>query len=169
MRSGSVSVRSLVPALLLVPAMSVIGCRDAAPPAPDLVIRDAWVRSAVPPEQMTGPVNSGAYMTIDNRGDAADRLVEVGFEGASRVELHESFVDEQGLARMRRVEAVEVPPGGEVTLAPGGLHVMLIGLNRPLTAEDSVPLLLRFEVSGERLLFAEVRSTGKPVPGRETS
>lgn len=166
MHRGAVSVRSLVPALLVGPGLAVIGCRDSVPPAPDLVIRNAWVRSAVLAEQITGPVISAAYMTIENHGEAADRLVEVAFEGSSRVELHESFVDEQGMARMRRVDSVEVPPGGEARLAPGGLHVMLIGLDRPLMAGDSASLLLHFEVSGQRPLTAEVKSMDEPVQGR---
>ena len=139
---------------LVVPAG---GCGDSAPPAPDLVVRDAWVRSAVVPEGMAVPVNSAAYLTIENRGDAADHLVEVSFEGATRAELHESFVDEQGIASMRPVDSVEVPPGGEARLEPGGFHVMLMGLESTLWVGDSIEIVLRFEVSGEKTVNAAVR------------
>ena len=141
-------------AFLLIPAA---GCGDPAPPTPDLVVTDAWVRAAVVPEESTAPVNSAAYLTIQNRGNRPDRLVGAFFEGAKRVELHESFVDEQGIASMRRVDSVELPPGGEARLAPGGLHVMLMGLDATLSVGDSVSTVLQFEVSGRVTVSAVVR------------
>lgn len=139
---------------LFVPA---VGCGDQAPPTPNLVVTDAWVRAAVVPEGMTIPVNSAAYLTIENRGDGPDRLVGASFDGAKRVELHESFVDEQGIASMRPVDSVELSPGGEAQLEPGGLHVMLMGLDAPLSVGDSVLTELRFEVSGRLPVIAVVR------------
>lgn len=133
------------------------GCGDPVPPAPDLAVRDAWLRAAVVPEGMTAPVNSAAYLTIENRGDVLDRLVGVSFDGAKRVELHESFVTEQGIASMRPVDSVEVPPGGEARLEPGGLHVMLMGLVGPLSVGDSVLTELQFEVSGRVSVIAVVK------------
>ncbi len=133
------------------------GCGEPAPPAPDLVVRDAWVRSAVVPEGLAVPVNSAAYLTIRNRGEAPDNLVEVTIEGARRVELHESFVDERGIASMRPVDSVEMLPGGEARLEPGGLHVMLMGLESTLSVGDSIEIVLRFEVSGEKSVRVVVR------------
>ncbi len=139
-------------------ATLVAACGEAPPPAPDLAVRDAWVRPAALPESAGGaPVNSAAYLVVENRGGASDRLVGVDFAGAARVELHESFVDSTGVARMRRVDAVEVPAGAEARLEPGGLHVMLMGLRGALVAGDSVDLVLRFESSGERPVRAAVR------------
>lgn len=133
-------------------------CREAPPPAPELEVRDAWVRPAMVADAADAPpVNSAAYLVIENRGGAADRLVDVRFAGAARVELHQSFVDGEGIARMRSVEAVEVPAGGEARLAPGGLHVMLMGLREGLSEGDSVDLVLRFEEAGERAVRASVR------------
>jgi copper(I)-binding protein len=137
--------------------MLAAGCGDPAPPTPDLVVTDTWVRAAVVPEETTAPVNSAAYMTIQNRGSRPDRLVGASFEGAKRVELHESFVDEQGIASMRHVDSVELPPGGEARLEPGGLHVMLMGLDAPLSVGDSVSAVLQFEVSGRLTVSAVVR------------
>jgi hypothetical protein len=150
-------IRFIPISLLVCLVISAGGCGDPAPPAPDLVVRDAWVRSAVVPEGMTVPVNSAAYLTIENRGDAADHLLEVSFEDARRVELHESFVDERGIASMRPVDSVEVPPGGEARLEPGGLHVMLMGLESSLSVGDSLEIVLRFEVSGKTNVTAVVR------------
>ena len=138
-------------------ALPANGCGDSAPPAPDLIVRDAWIRPAVVPGGMEVPVNSAAYLTIENRGTAADRLVEVIFGGANRVELHESFVDERGIASMRPVASVEVPAGGEARLEPGGLHVMLMGLTGRLSVGDSISTVLRFEIAGRRSVIAVVR------------
>jgi len=139
-------------------ATLVASCGQTTPAVPELAIRDAWVRPAGLPETPGGaPVNSAAYFVVENRGGASDRLLDVAFAGASRVELHESVVDSAGVARMRPVEALEVPAGAEARLEPGGLHVMLMGLGAPLVAGDSVDLVLRFEGSGERTVRAEVR------------
>jgi copper(I)-binding protein len=50
---------------------------------------------------------------------------------------------------MGEVEALEIPPGETVRLAPGGMHVMFMGLDAPLTADGSVPATLVFETAGE--------------------
>jgi len=153
----SIPIRYLPISLLMCLVISAGGCGDPAPPAPDLVVRDAWARPAVVLEGMAVPVNSAAYLTIENRGDAPDHLLEVRFKGARRVELHESFVDERGIASMRPVDSLEVPSGGEARLEPGGLHVMLIGLESTLSVGDSIEIVLRFEVSGEKSVNAVVR------------
>jgi len=157
MRSQALPLSLIRQSLLVIMVMPACGCGDPAPPAPDLTVRDAWVRAAAVPEGLTSPVNSAAYLTIENRGNAPDHLLGVRFEGARRVELHESFVDERGIASMRPVGTVEVPAGGEARLEPGGLHVMLMGLESTLSVGDSIEIVLRFEVSGEKTVNALAR------------
>ena len=147
-------LRRSVFVLLFLPS---VGCGDPAPPTPDLAVSDVWVRAAAVPEGLTSPVNSAAYLTIENQGEATDRLIGVTFTAAQRVELHESFVDERGIASMRPVDSVEIPPAGEARLEPGGLHVMLFGLDAPLSVGDSVRMALEFEVSGRLTVTAAVR------------
>ena len=67
---------------------------------------------------------------------------------ATRTELHTHLIDADGVARMRQVQAVDVPADGSVSLQPGGLHIMLIDLKQPLRADQSFPLTLRFEKAG---------------------
>jgi hypothetical protein len=107
----------------------------------DLVIESPWARESVTP---TGAV----YFTVRNRGEQDDRLIGVASDVADRADLHASIVQD-GVMRMRHVDAVEVPAGGEVALAPGGLHVMLVGLKAPLEEGGSFPLTLTFEKAGE--------------------
>ena len=78
---------------------------------------------------------------------ADDRLVAVSTPLAEKVELHRSTMEE-GVHRMEAVESIVVPAGGSVALAPGGLHVMLVGLKFMLMAEETIPVTLTFERSG---------------------
>jgi copper(I)-binding protein len=85
---------------------------------------------------------------VTNAGAEADRLVAVKAE-FPRVQLHTTEVDAAGVARMREVEAVEVPPGATVALEPQGTHVMFMGLTAPLAEGVKLPAVLVFEKAGE--------------------
>lgn len=87
------------------------------------------------------------YMTILNSGAADDVLI--GVEAAyPRVMMHDSTVTD-GVARMQALDRVIVPAGETVTFAPGGKHVMFMGLNGdPLDAGEEVPATLIFENAG---------------------
>jgi periplasmic copper chaperone A len=67
--------------------------------------------------------------------------------------------------RMRPVEDIEVPPNGSVSLQPGGLHLMFMGLNRPLVAGETIPVTLRFAVAGEVTIQLPVQAAGARGPG----
>lgn len=92
--------------------------------------------------------NSAAFLRVRNDGVADDLLIEAKSPVAERVEIHTHRMDD-GVMRMRRVEAVEIPSGTMVEFAPGGLHVMLIGLKRRLEAGSYFPLTLVFRDAGE--------------------
>jgi hypothetical protein len=112
--------------------------------AGDLAARDAWVREAPP-----GAPVMAAYLTIENRGKQADRLVAVASTDFPQTEIH-NMREQNGVLRMYAIDALPVPAGGQVTLAPGGLHLMLMKPRRALRAGDTVKLELRF-ASGARL------------------
>lgn len=107
-------------------------------------IEDLWVRASAP-----GQTNGAGYMEIENSGSGPDRLVAVRSSAAERVELH-TVVTENGVARMTPLEqGLAVPAGGEAELAPGGNHVMFIGLKAPFAEGGTVPATLQFEHAGE--------------------
>ena len=114
---------------------------------PKIEVKDAWVREVPPTSKM-----SAAYMIIENKGKEADRLVDASNNVSEITELHETVE-----GRMRRVKAIEMPAGGKVELKPGGLHIMLINLKKPLKEGDTVELTLKFEKSGEVKVQAPVR------------
>ena len=91
--------------------------------------------------------NGAAYMTISNRGESIDRLIGASSPIAKHVSLH-GHTMKDGVMRMRPIEAIEVEPGTSSELAPGGLHIMLMELKKPLTAGMHFPLTLTFENAG---------------------
>lgn len=102
-----------------------------------------WARASA------GAAPTGAaYLTIENRGAVADRLLAVETQASRRAELH-THLEENGVMKMREVEGgIELPAGATVALAPGGLHVMLMGLAAPLEEGARFPLTLVFEKAG---------------------
>ena len=93
----------------------------------------------------TGKTSAG-YMMISNTSAVADRLIaaEADFP---RVEMHNTIVTD-GVAKMQKQTAIEIPAGGQAQFAPGGLHIMFMGLSQHLMDGDSIPATLVFENAG---------------------
>jgi periplasmic copper chaperone A len=144
---------------------ALLGCLSAAPAraeevkAGDLVITQAWSR-ATP----GGAKVAGGYLTIENKGPAADRLVGGSGDVASRIEVHE-MATSNGVMTMRALDkGLTIEPGKTVTLAPGGIHLMMFDLKRPLKQGDKVPVTLEFEKAGNVTLSFDVRGVGAQGP-----
>jgi copper(I)-binding protein len=103
--------------------------------ASDLRVQNVWARATAP-----GQAVAGVYM--DLRADRPLSLVGGTSPAAERLELH-TMAMQEGVMVMRRVPEINVPAGQTVSLKPGGLHVMLIGLKAPLKEGQSVPLTLQ--------------------------
>jgi periplasmic copper chaperone A len=126
----------------------------------DVKIENAWAR-ATPPGAKIG----AGYMTIHNTGATADRLVGANSPAARKVEPHVTVRDGD-ISRMRAAPGYDVPANGTFELTPGGSHLMLMDLKAPLKEGDKVPLLLRFQRSGEVKVELEVRALGAMAPMR---
>jgi len=124
-------------------------CAKAA--AADLIITDAYARESPP-----GTSNSAVFMTLDNPGDQLLTLISAGSDVAQRVELH-NHVMVDDMMQMRRVEAIRVEPHQQTQLKPGGLHVMLLGLQRPLKQGESIILTLTFANGEQQQLSVPVK------------
>jgi copper(I)-binding protein len=118
----------------------------------DLVVEAPWARESV---TKTGAV----YLSVRNGGDQDDRLIGVSSDVAETVQLHESKMQD-GVMKMGEVETVAVPAHGEAMLAPGGIHVMLIGLKAPLEEGRRFPLTLTFEHAGEVEVMTTIEDIG---------
>ncbi|MFM7124456.1 MAG: copper chaperone PCu(A)C [Actinomycetes bacterium] len=126
----------------------------------DLRIAHPWTL----PTAAGAPAAAG-YMDIANTGRSGDRLVSASTPHAARVEIHQSSM-EGGMMRMKALpEGVEIPAGGKVSLAPGGLHLMLFGPKAAVTEGDRIPVTLTFARAGKVTvqLAAESRPAARPM------
>ena len=116
----------------------------------DIEIEHPWSR-ATP----AGAKVAGGYFTIVNKGSAPDRLLSISSDISEKAELHEMGVKD-GIMTMRPVSGgLEVPAGAKVALAPGGYHLMFIGLKRQPKQGEKFAATLTFEKAGTvRVEFA---------------
>ena len=138
----------------LLSSVFICGCTSVA--RAEVTVKDDWVRGTVPAQTTTG-----AFMTLTSTSDA--KLVGAASPVAKTVEIHESMVH-GGHAMMHEVENVALPAGKPVSLKPGGHHVMMMGLAKPLKAGDIVPLTLTIEEKGKRSTL-EVKAAVRPLGG----
>jgi len=102
-----------------------------------------WSR-AMPEASPSG----AAYLSIKNTGKEADTLLAASTPRSDKAELH-VHINDNGVMRMREVSGgVTVAAGSEVKFAPGGYHIMLMGLKQPLKAGERFPLTLKFAKAG---------------------
>jgi copper(I)-binding protein len=148
----SVRFRSFT--LILIVAMLILSACQPASNGPQIVTSGAWGRPS-PKMAMAGAV----YVTIKNKGNEADRLISASTTAAKTVELHESYMDENGVMGMRPLEGgLEIPAGETAKLEPGGNHIMLIDLVEPLVPGTKITVALQFEKSGEVVLEVEIKA-----------
>ncbi|HLX16273.1 MAG TPA: copper chaperone PCu(A)C [Bradyrhizobium sp.] len=127
--------------------------------AGDLVITQAWSR-ATPGGAKVG----GGYLTIENKGAVADRLIGGSSDVAVKVQLHEMAVN-NGVMTMRPLDqGLVIEPSKTVKLAPGGYHLMLLDLKSPLKQGDKVAVTLEFERAGKVSLLLDVQGIGAHGP-----
>ncbi|WP_428610341.1 copper chaperone PCu(A)C [Sedimenticola sp.] len=118
--------------------------------AEQVTVADAYVR-AVPP----GQTNSASFMTLTNTSSNDIVLKGVESPAAKAVELHTHTMSD-GMMRMRQVEKIDLPAGQNVKLQPGGLHVMMIGLQQSLVPGEQIDLSLVFEDGSKMALKVPV-------------
>jgi periplasmic copper chaperone A len=118
----------------------------------DIEIVDPYVRGLPP-----GVPNTAAYMTLRNSGTQAVDLTGARSSISASVMLH-STVNHDGMMHMMHVDKVVIPAQGEVALASGGLHLMLMQLKEHPPAGSEVELVLQFSDGSELSVLAPVRS-----------
>lgn len=107
-----------------------------------------------------GRKTTGCYLTLTAAAD--DRLTGVASPVASRVQIHESRMESNMMMMRPLPDGLPLPAGETVPLAPGGNHLMLLGVKEPLVAGATVALTLSFETSAPVEVSATV---GQPAPG----
>ncbi len=137
---------------LLALAFSASVLADAAT---TVMVEKPFARKAIKAQR-----NSAAFMTLHNNGPAV-AVVAAESPVAEIVELH-THVHDNGVMRMRKIDRIELPAGGEVTLQPGGLHVMLLGLKQDLNEGERISVTLKFSDGSSKTIEAPVRMVMRP-------
>lgn len=158
MRNPEQIILPAAAAVMLTAAAFISFARGAEVTAGDLAVISAWAR-ATPP----GADVAAAYVTVENGGSGDDRLTGIATPAATSTSIHET-VEENGVATMRPLEHAIVPAGGRLEMAPGGIHVMLMGLTGPLVEGEMMPLTITFEHAGELTLDVTVAGMGADGP-----
>lgn len=145
-------------------ATSLLAAMAAAAPAlaADIRITDAWCPPTPP-----GAPTAGGYLTIQDLGSRPDRLMGGSSPVAARVQVHSMTMQGQ-IMRMRAVTGgLAIAGSGTTDIQPGsGLHLMLIGLKRPLKLGEHVPVTLQFAKAGQVSADFVVRPEGAPVAAK---
>ncbi len=115
-------------------------------------VKDAYVRHMPPTQSVTG-----AFMMLVNTTDTDRAAVSGSSSVAGTVELHTHIKDGE-VMRMRQVEKIDIPAGGMTELKPGGFHVMLIDLKKPLELGQMVDITLNFDDGSSTEFQAEVKT-----------
>ncbi len=126
-----------------------------------LHIGHPWARAT-----LKGATVGGAYLSVTNNGSTPDKLIEVTSPVAKQVSVHEMKA-ENGIMKMRPVQGgLEIEPGQTVTLKPGGYHLMLEDLNKPLKEGERVPATLEFAKAGKVNVELAVEGMGAMYEGQ---
>ena len=133
--------------VLLLATMLVSACAKPG----EFKVMDAWARPAASGD------NGAVYFIVSNATNTDDTLLKVSTDVASVAEVHMSMMDSNGVMSMQMQESVSVPAQQEVIFKPGGLHIMLVELNRDLKIGDTISLTLNFEKAGSITIQAPVR------------
>ena len=137
-------IATFISAVTLLPSLA--SADDA-----NLMISDAWARPLPAVSK-----NGAAYITLMNHGSKSDKLISVKSSGEKMVEVH-THVHKDGVMSMQKVDGLEIAPGEVLTFKPGGLHLMLMGLQQEMKEGEAFSIELQFEKAGDMTIEVQVR------------
>jgi periplasmic copper chaperone A len=114
-------------------------------------VKDAWVRPSNPGQEI-----GAAYMTLTSKRDVS--LISVEADATQSIEIHNMSM-ENGVMKMRRLDALPLQAGKTYKLAPGGFHLMLFDLKKPLAVGDQVNFVLTFKKKNNQLFKQNIKAT----------
>ncbi|HEY4080300.1 MAG TPA: copper chaperone PCu(A)C [Burkholderiaceae bacterium] len=120
-----------------------------------VTVEQAWARATVPQQKVTG-----AYLRVKSAHDS--RLIEVRSTLAGAVQMHEMAMVGD-VMKMRELDAVKLPAGQWVEFKPGGYHLMLMDLKKPIAAGDKIPLTLVVEGADKKRQTVEVQAEARAL------
>ena len=155
------------PLFVVMTIMAMTGMNAIAAASDTFSFSEMQLRATV-----AGMPSSAAYLKITNNGVSDDRLISAKAAIAQRVEIHSMEMD-NGVMRMRAVDGgLAIAAGESVTLAPGGLHIMLMGLTTDLAPDTKHEIILVFEKAGDVKLTGTAKRPADimmNIPGHDAS
>jgi copper(I)-binding protein len=133
---------------LLIPALTLLAACGQGGEA-NIEASNAWARPT------RGDAPGAVYVTIENKGGEDDRLISVMTDHAAMAMVHQTEMS-NGVARMRMAGEINIPAGESIKMVPGGTHIMLEGLRKPLRTGGSFQLVLKFRESGDEKVTVRV-------------
>jgi len=133
------------------PAQDTASAEAPAQTMHGITVRGAWARIA------DSAATGGAYVTLVNGNTTPVEIVGAASATADAVEIHET-THHDGMASMTARPSIVIAAGDSLLMAPGGVHVMLIGLHRALVAGDQVPLVVQLATGDLLPLTIPVRA-----------
>jgi len=125
----------------------------------ELNISLPFTRATLP----NAPVGGG-FLTIENTGTEADRLVSVSSDVAGDTQIHEMAMQGEVMKMRQLTEGLEIPAGETVVLAPGGFHIMFLGLKQAFVEGETVAVTLTFEKAGAVDVLLPVGAAAADMP-----
>ena len=118
--------------------------------SPEITVTGQWARQSPMATDM-----GAAYMTIES--SAEDELIgaSVDMSVAMMTEVHETVTVDGGM-KMQEVASIKVSPDQTIAMEPGGFHVMLMGLVKPLEIGQTIEVTLKFSKSGDKVIDVPV-------------
>lgn len=142
------TIATTIAAIALVSSAPLWAAGNAAD---NVTLGDPYVRMVAPGQNVTG-----AFMVFKNGDDKDHKVVKADSPATRVAELH-THVNEGGMMKMRPVKDIEIKAKGETALKPGGLHIMLIDLKKPLKEGENVAISVTFEDGSSKTFDAPVR------------
>ncbi|MCP8883282.1 copper chaperone PCu(A)C [Devosia sp. XJ19-1] len=124
-----------------------------------LELKGPFARATLP----NAPV-AGGFVTIVNTGTEDDRLVSVTADIARETQIHEMAMEGEVMKMRQLADGVVIPAGETVALAPGGYHIMFMGLTQALVEGEKVPVTLTFEKAGTVTIDLDIGATAADAP-----
>lgn len=106
----------------------------------------------------------GGFFTIENTGAEPDRLISATSDVAADTQIHEMAMEGDVMKMRPLTDGLEIPAGETVVLAPGGYHLMFMGLKHPFVEGEKVTVTLTFEKAGSVAVELSVAATAADAP-----
>ena len=138
-------------------------CMSTPAMSSSIVVQGAFARASI------GLAKNGViFMSIHNHSDKTDQLLAIQTDIANNTSLH-SHLNDNGIMKMRRVAQISIPGNSNIELKPGGFHIMLMGLKKPLTEGNQFNLTLIFKNTGKLTVPIKIKRVAEMLPHKKTN